>query len=65
MNNSRLHDDACRRFDESLLRAIDAGATVVMNDADWTSIREAAKASVASREGTGDAPDDPKPPPPD
>ncbi len=35
-----------RRLDESLAEAIEDGASVVMDDDDWNSIRRAARASV-------------------
>ena len=35
--------DARRRIDLMLVEAVESGATTVMNDADWASIRKAAK----------------------
>lgn len=39
--------DARRQLDATLVEAVEAGATTVMDDRDWGSIRRAAKSAVA------------------
>ena len=39
---------ARRQLDATLVQAVDAGATTVMDEGDWASIRQAAKASAAA-----------------
>jgi len=38
-----------RQIDASLVDAVESGATTVMNDSDWTSIRTAARAAAPSK----------------
>ena len=39
---------ARRQLDVSLVEAVDSGATTVMTDGDWSSIRRAARAAAAT-----------------
>jgi antitoxin ParD1/3/4 len=38
--------EARRKIDDQLIEAVRSGASVEMNDADWTSLRKAARAAV-------------------
>ena len=38
-----------RALDHTLLAAVESGANIVMDDADWTSIRQAARAAAGKR----------------
>lgn len=44
--------EARRTIDGMLVEAVESGATTVMDDSDWTSIRKAAKSAVAKRSGS-------------
>lgn len=41
--------DARRKIDEMLVEAVESGTGTVMDDADWRSIRKAAKGAVTRR----------------
>lgn len=47
MRNDSRGEAARRQFDCQLIRAVEAGATIVTNDRDWASIRRAARAQAA------------------